>query len=194
MSSRDVDDFLAEADDVIDDWEGSHDSATWTADGSHEHNTDGRYYGEDQWDTSHGLFQFLPPRFDTISVAPVGTPLTASRTLPGWRDLTPHASQVRIEPDLDAIHAMHERTEQVWANLRAAFAPVVEWVRRNIGQDECALAPPVDVEIREDTLRDLVPLDLTRYVDQPPPPPFGPFRHEEPTGRQAQRSTYGGPR
>lgn len=33
----DLDDFLATCDDVIDDWHGSFDSATWTADGSHEH-------------------------------------------------------------------------------------------------------------------------------------------------------------
>ena len=44
---RSVDDFLAECDDVIEDWQGSVDSATWAADGSHEHDTLGEYYGLD---------------------------------------------------------------------------------------------------------------------------------------------------
>lgn len=43
----DLDAFLAECDDVIADWEGSADSATWAADGSHEHDTLGNYYAED---------------------------------------------------------------------------------------------------------------------------------------------------
>jgi hypothetical protein len=47
MSRQDVDAFLAEADDVIADWEGSADSATWAADGSHQRDTGGHYYGDD---------------------------------------------------------------------------------------------------------------------------------------------------
>lgn len=41
---RDVDAFLAEADDAIDDWESSPDAASWNADGSHEYDSDGDYY------------------------------------------------------------------------------------------------------------------------------------------------------
>ncbi|NHN55786.1 hypothetical protein G9U51_08350 [Calidifontibacter sp. DB0510] len=47
VPSDDVDAFLAECDDVIDDWNGSADSASWSADGSHEVDTDGNYYAED---------------------------------------------------------------------------------------------------------------------------------------------------
>lgn len=36
VSREDVDAFLAECDDVIADWEGSPDAASWSADGSHE--------------------------------------------------------------------------------------------------------------------------------------------------------------
>jgi hypothetical protein len=45
----DLDAFLAECDDVIADWEGSDDSASWAADGSHEHDTGGHYYGSDRF-------------------------------------------------------------------------------------------------------------------------------------------------
>jgi hypothetical protein len=37
VSSADVDEFLARADDVLADWRGSDDAAAWAADGSHEH-------------------------------------------------------------------------------------------------------------------------------------------------------------
>lgn len=52
MSRADVDAFLAEADDVIADWEGSADAASWSADGSHEHDTGGEYYGADRFGMS----------------------------------------------------------------------------------------------------------------------------------------------
>lgn len=48
MSRADVDAFLAQADDVIDNWAGSMDSASWSADGGHEPaEIGGHYYGED---------------------------------------------------------------------------------------------------------------------------------------------------
>lgn len=50
MSRADVDAFLAECDDVLDDWEGSTDSASWAADGSHEYDTGGEaYYYDGAW-------------------------------------------------------------------------------------------------------------------------------------------------
>jgi len=49
MTRDDLDAFLAECDDVIDDWEGSYDAASWSADGSHEHDTGGEYYGNDHF-------------------------------------------------------------------------------------------------------------------------------------------------
>ncbi len=55
MSRADVEDFLAELDDVVDDWEGSADSATWAADGSHEPTElDGEYYGYDSPGSASG--------------------------------------------------------------------------------------------------------------------------------------------
>lgn len=48
MNRDEVDAFLAEADDVINDWEGSADSAAWSGDGSHETEISGDYYGNDQ--------------------------------------------------------------------------------------------------------------------------------------------------
>lgn len=46
---RDLDAFLAECDDVITDWEGNGDSATWRADGSHQPDRiDGDYYIHDR--------------------------------------------------------------------------------------------------------------------------------------------------
>lgn len=49
MNRDQVDAFLAEADDVIEDWEGSTDSASWSGDGSHEvDEIAGGYYLDDQ--------------------------------------------------------------------------------------------------------------------------------------------------
>lgn len=44
MVNHDVDEFLAKCDDVIDDWEGSPDSASWSADGSQQYDTVGDSY------------------------------------------------------------------------------------------------------------------------------------------------------
>jgi hypothetical protein len=47
MNREEVDAFLAEADDVIDDWEGSIDAASWSGDGSHETEISGESYYDD---------------------------------------------------------------------------------------------------------------------------------------------------
>lgn len=47
MSRSDVDAWLDECDDVLTDWAGSVDSATWAADGSHETDISGWSYYED---------------------------------------------------------------------------------------------------------------------------------------------------
>lgn len=47
MSRSDVDAWLDECDDVLTDWAGSTDSATWAADGSHETDTSGWSYYDD---------------------------------------------------------------------------------------------------------------------------------------------------
>jgi hypothetical protein len=44
----DTDAWLAEADDILDNWEGSPDAASWSADGSHETDTTGHYYATDR--------------------------------------------------------------------------------------------------------------------------------------------------
>lgn len=80
---RDVGDFLADADDVIDDWESAADAASWSADGSHEYDTDGDYYlSRAHWMTdllrraiSNALEQFavltedLPSAWSTYEIA-----------------------------------------------------------------------------------------------------------------------------
>lgn len=200
MSSRDVDNFLAESQEVLDDyvtWHGSADSATWAADGSHEPDQiSGDYYGDDHPMPGVGLFQHLEP--GALRFAPVGTPLPVTTEDLGehWTDLGEYVHEVRIEPDFDAFQ---ERLQRTWERLQAISAHIAEQIRGaafSFTQADFALAPPppVDVEIREDTLRELVPYDANRYADQPPPPPFAPFQADQPTGRAAQRSTYGGTR
>lgn len=46
MNRDEVDDFLSRADDVIEDWEGSGDSASWSPDGSHEEAEIRGHYGD----------------------------------------------------------------------------------------------------------------------------------------------------
>lgn len=43
----DTDAWLAEADDILANWDGSADAATWSANGTHEHDTTGDYYALD---------------------------------------------------------------------------------------------------------------------------------------------------
>lgn len=50
---RDLDEFFADADDVIADWEASNDAAAWAADGSHENTPEGGMYAplsQPRWD------------------------------------------------------------------------------------------------------------------------------------------------
>jgi hypothetical protein len=45
---RDTDEFLADVDGVLADWHGSADAASWAADGSHQVELSGVYYGWDE--------------------------------------------------------------------------------------------------------------------------------------------------
>lgn len=122
----DLDAFLAECDDVISDWEGSTDSASWAADGSHERDTGGEYYGIDRvplcppwW---REIVDWRGAQVDleqALAVAERDLPSAPMRQLFGSyqqrRPLTPLAQQVadavgaRIRDDARGMAGTHNR-------------------------------------------------------------------------------------
>lgn len=244
MSSRDADDFLAESQEVIDDyvtWHESADSASWAADGSHEPDQiSGDYYADDGFNDSwgqpygggtgpaYGLFQVLSPTFqryaegrsdDTETVTAWGNPdpiqvgvrSERDRYIPRLRyveyaaDLQNRPSRVRAWWQYSAFRVYHQIsvTDEVFdvPRYQSALRRLIEradrasrdsfrWLMDRPRTVRPSPPPPVDVTIREDTLRELVPYDVARHADQPLPKPFASPRAGQPTGRAAQRSTY----
>ena len=101
----DLDAFLAECDDVIADWEGSDDSATWAADGSHEHDTGDYYAGIEGYGLDWSALD-VAVHYQFVPSVPVGArivvwPIAAARhALPSEEftlDIDPAAFRITLE-------------------------------------------------------------------------------------------------
>lgn len=129
MSTRDVDAFLAESQDVLDDyvtWHGSADSATWAADGSHEPDQiSGDYYGDDYPMLGVGLFQVLPSRFGPGGHFGPGGFVEGE---PDWSEI----GRGYLERPTPRMRVRYERDEPPPTDMTAALARLNEVCARDL--------------------------------------------------------------
>lgn len=121
MTRRDVDEFLAQCDDVLTDWDDrfAPDAATWTADGSHEHAHEVDCDGGDDPDQ----WAALNLGGGMLLIAPVGTPAPDGHSTEGWVEIggTMQGASVGfvvMDEALDAFDEAPGISDELWDAVR----------------------------------------------------------------------------